>query len=173
MKKGGQFYLVASMIILVILAGFISLSNYTSKVKFSEMKNIKQEINTEVENVLDYGTINNLASNEFLALFNNLSSNYIEKFSEKTTIFLYGESPGTIVCKGKNSWNETLSIDYGSGQEIVKNGEGEFEEIYTSSSASVNLTLDLVSYEFEFQEGEGFYYLISNKYGGENDIIRN
>mgnify|MGYP000067774991 CR=1 FL=1 len=170
-NKRGQYYLIAAMIIIVILASFISVINFASKNSNDPMKEIEKELNNEIEEILNYATMQDLSSIEYKNIFKNMSSNYISKFSGKTTIFLYGDKTNLTV-KGKNSYNETLTFSDGNGFTILKTGVGEFEENYLLLADTGILKMEDVEHSFQFPKGQGFYYLISNRDGGENNLIR-
>ena len=53
-NKRGQYYLIAAMIIIVILASFISVINFASKNSNDPMKEIEKELNNEIEEILNY-----------------------------------------------------------------------------------------------------------------------
>jgi len=173
MKKKGQFFLIATLLVIIVISGFIALVNYASKSSKSSIREIEKELNIEIEKLMDYGAYNNLGSSEYNVVFRNMSSNYISKFPSKTIIFLYGEGTGDLNVKGINSYEEIIEINTGSGFVNLSTGIGEFEETYTPTSSLVVIKIDETEYSYEFLEGQSFYYLISNKEGGENNIIRN
>ena len=171
MKKRGQFFLIAALIIALILASFIGLVNYAKSEKESSMGELQKDLENEITYTLDYGSSNNLSSEQFKTIFKNLSSIYINKSKDKTSIFLYGEAPGKIVANGKNSKDSEIKINIDGTWSVLKNGIGEFEEDYTLSQNKSYLMIANDLYEFDFNKGENFKYFISKDKGKENFII--
>jgi len=172
MNKRGQYYLIAAMIIVIILASFLSVINYSSNKKDNSINEIQRELNIEIEKILEYAAYADLSDAESLTVFDNMSSNYIDKFPEKTLIFVYGNPESTIKTKGYNSREEIIYFNPGSEFKILKSGVGEFNQTYSLSEKNATIRIEDFDYSFEFQKGQGFYYLISNKDGGENNLIR-
>jgi hypothetical protein len=172
MKKRGQFYLIAAMIIIVILVGLIGFINYTSFEKEDSMKDLQKGLENEITYTMDYGAAHNLDSSEFKTIFKNLSSIYINKTNDKTSIFIYGESSGTIVAKGKNSENSNISININGTELTLQNGIGEFEENYILAGNLVYFNISENQYSFELSEGQNFKYFIAKGKGKEKIIIQ-
>lgn len=172
MKKRGQFYLIAALIIVMILVGFLGLVNYVKVEKENSMKELQEEIENEIIYTLDYGARNNLDADEFRNIFKNLSSVYINKSIEKTSVFVYGMAPGTIGVNGKNSEDTNLSINIDGSEFILKKGIGEFEEDYIINANIIYINLSENQYTFDFKEGQNFQYLIAKGKGKEKIIIQ-
>jgi hypothetical protein len=172
MKKGGQFYLIAALVIVVLLVGFIGLTNYTKVEKESSLTELQKELETEIAYTLDYGSATDKSDSEFRIIFQNLSSIYINKSIEKTTIFLYGKAPGTIVVRGKTVKYLNISINVDGSWSTLKDGVGTFEETYTLVGESIALNISNTQYAIEFNEGQNFKYLIFQGKGKENLIIQ-
>jgi|GEM_PF-6656018 len=172
MKKRGQFYLIAALIIVMILVGFIGLINYTTFEKENSMKELQTELENEITYTLDYGTLHNLDASQFRTIFQNLSSIYINKSFDKTSVFIYGLPSGTIVAKGKNSEDTISYITVDGLETTLKDGIGEFEETYTLTGSLVYVNISENQYTFEFNEGQNFKYLIAKGKGKEKIIIQ-
>jgi hypothetical protein len=172
MKKKGQFFLIAALVIVVILVGFIGLVNYGKVERDSSIKNLQTELENEITYTLDYGSIHNLDSAEFRTIFKNLSSIYINKSVDKTTIFLYGAASGTMIVKGKNSKDLDILINVNGNWSTLNEGIGEFEEEYTLNENIIYLNISDNQYAFEFNSGQNFKYLISQGKEKENIIIK-
>lgn len=172
MKKRGQFYLIAALVIVVLLVGFIGLTNYTKVEEESSLTELQKELETEIVYTLDYGSATDKSDSEFNTLFQNLSSIYINKSIEKTTIFLYGKAPGIIIVRGKTAKDLNISINVDGSWSTLKDGVGTFEETYTLVGESVALNLSNTSYAIDFNGGQNFKYLIFQGKGKENLIIQ-
>lgn len=172
MKKRGQFYLIAALVIVMLLVGFVGLTNYTRVQKENSMTELQKELENEIAYTLDYGSVNSLDDSEFRTIFQNLSSIYINKSIGKTSIFLYGTIPGTVVVRGITSKNLNISISIDGVESTLKDGIGTFEETYTLVGESVALNISDTSYTIDFNEGQNFKYLIFQGKERENIIIQ-
>ena len=171
-NKKGQFYFVSALVIILIIISFIVLNNQFSKSKNTELKDIKEELNIEIERFLEYGANSNLTDNEMQDLFLNFSLNYILKLGEnKNTVFMFGKENGNLILKGHMiEDSENISIETGSS--IVNISEGAFEETITTAGSDITLTSGSHQYVFDLLEGQNFYYFITKEYKGEKQIIK-
>src|SRR3989344_4139149 len=55
--KNGQFYLLAAIVIIAIIIGFASVSNYIKNKSSVTVYNLRDELGIEGAQVLDFGTI--------------------------------------------------------------------------------------------------------------------
>ena len=168
-NKRGQFYLVAAIIIVVILASFVVVSNYVRNTQVVKLTELKEELDIEIEKFLDYVIINNLAEQDAFDKFNNLSSIYLDKIgSQKNILFLFGDSTN-ININGKNPLtSENLSINYGIG--YIELGES-FKKNYAPNQSTILVKEGEEVYSFEMLEGKNFYYLVSRLDEGEKQVI--
>ncbi|MFA5953531.1 MAG: hypothetical protein WC812_02985 [Candidatus Pacearchaeota archaeon] len=173
--KGGQFYLVAAMIVIAVIIGISSISNYSNKSKADkEMKNFEQELNTEVEKNLEYISLNSLSDSSTKNLWINLTDNYITKLGKnKESIFIFGTKSQITVKGYKLNNSNDLQINVGSGVESLASSEGEFERDFNPSVENVTIIKENIEYVFDLKQGQNFYYLISKEYNSERIIIRN
>ena len=170
MKKKGQFYLVAAMIIVIVLVSFITISNYAQKRNTSEFGELQTEIEIEIENVLDYVVKNDLSKSSRDVILENLSSIYIDKIgTAANVIFLYGEQDA-ISLKGYN-YGTNISIDVGGGFVNVSENIGEFTKTYSPTVTETSIKVDFDIYLFNLEEGQNFYFLISKEEGDEKEVI--
>lgn len=173
-NKRGQFYFVAAIIIILIIAGFIALSNFSKKSSNDEIEILKKELDFEIQKTLEYIAYNNLDYTNSQNILKNFSDSYIYKIGKnKNIIFIFGEAGEELIAKGykkEDSSNFTISTDLSI---INVTNEGEFEEILINSGSEVEINYLGNNYSFEFGEWQSFYYLISKEYKGEKTIIKN
>lgn len=172
-NKRGQFYFIAAIIMILILAGFIAVSNFSKKTENNEIKDLKKELGIEIQKTLEHISYNNLNHQEAKDVFKNLSAAYIYKIKDnKNILFLFGKLEEDLTLKGykaKNSNNFTIT----SGtNEFEINSEGEFEETINNPESTIIVETGGNLYLFELLEGQSFYYLISKEYKGEVEIIK-
>ena len=149
--KKGQFYLIAAIILATIIIGISVVVNYSKKQDSGNLENLKEELQIESENVLDYGAFHRFNDADMKTLLTDFSKNYITvKGDNKNLYFIFGKG-------------EVLDITPG----IV------FEGIYTPSGNEISLIVNDFTHDFILEEGENFYFLISQEIGGGVYVTKN
>ncbi len=151
-SKRGQFYLIAAVVIISLVAGFVAVSNYIYKEKFNHINNLATSLKIESEKVLEYSVVN---GKDFDVVFENFTKTFYEtnKEDDLEIYFLYGPKQNLKLHKYSESGKETLTANvYGD-------------------TAVVNI--DDADYEFELFEGKNIYFIISKEEEGERYIITN
>src|SRR3989344_5796941 len=92
MKKRGQFYLVAALVIIGVIA---SLATVYNSVKVSEedisVYDLSEEINFEALQLLDSGLFNNLEEEEIEIFITNLTQYYSTLNPDTDIVVIYGD----------------------------------------------------------------------------------
>lgn len=145
--KQGQFYLVAAIVIAGILIGSISVINYSQKGKSVLVDEMKEELQIETQNVLDYGERNSVPGQ-----IRSFGQNYSDYRKEADIYFIYGE----------NSSLEAYKYSGGS--------EEDFSSNIAIESDKIKFSLENDVYEFNLEEGENFYFIISQKIKGDEYV---
>ncbi len=149
MKRRGQFYLIATIILIVIIFGFITVSNYLKKQDSREIYYLGEELKIESAKVLDYETYkeeNKL--NDFMANFSKYAGQDIE------IIYIISEIDEIKAYKYINGVNK-----------------GEIEVI--KDEGIIKITVEDIDYEFDLNPGKNFYFIISQKTNKEKYIVTN
>ena len=163
--KKAQFYLIAALIIVFVIIGFFSLSNYAKKQKTDvRIYNVAEELKIETGNVYDYGVYN---QKNLSLLIDNWTTQYYDYSRVSGNlddwIFIYGnqnditavtftkEAAGNIgVVVGTERVNVPIER---SGKKIKKLPSGN----------NLNLEFNNISYGFNLKTGENFYFVIKSK----------
>ncbi|MEK6757629.1 MAG: hypothetical protein AABX88_00735 [Nanoarchaeota archaeon] len=156
MKKGlekkGQFYLIAAIVIIAVLFGFVSNTNFSKKRIPLRIENLGEELDIESQKVLDYAIYNgankDIVMNDFTKKFSG--------YSGKDTEIYY------IIAN--NTYEEVYSFG-DSGTKINQQKE--------RGSNEINVTVNGTKYNFELNSGENFYFIMVKSIGGEQQIITN
>jgi len=174
--KKGQFYLIAAIILATIIIGINVVANYSKKQNPGNLENLKEELQIESENVLDYGAYNNLNDVEMKALLTDFSNDYITtKGGDKNLYFIFGkeETNGLTIVANQNL-EETAKINVGSGEESLNiNPRVVFTDSFSPLGNQVILIVNDFSHRFKLEEGENFYFLISQEIGGGVYVTKN
>ena len=169
--KKGQFYLIAAIILATIIIGISVVVNYSKKQDSGNLENLKEEIQIESENVLDYGVYNELSDSDMKTLLTDFSKDYINsKCKDKNLYFIFGNS-GSLTVVSSQSSEETARINVGGETvDLIITQEGVS---FSPLGNQVSLIINDFTHNFKLEEGENFYFLISQEIGGGTYVIKN
>ncbi len=165
MKKGGQFYLVAAMIIAVIIFGVVSVSNYArQEKKDTTVSEAGSEIDTETGRVVDYAIVNN---KEVSGVISNWTETYVlanEGEDIESWVFVYGNSTNSSVLAFSKVGSGVISINGGSGNsfKVLTKKTNRTERWFNQETIDFQISEERFS--FELSGGKNFVFLI--KKGG-------
>ncbi len=149
-NKLGQFYLLISAILVVIIVGMISLVNYSMSNKNSKVDRFGDEFEREIEKVLDYDSLNN--------------QNQIENFTASYSDYL-GNKINASYIYGTNGSLEAYTYIQGSKIDLSSD--------LTISSGEILFDYDNSTYRFKLEKGQNFYFVFSQDIGGEKYVYTN
>ena len=175
MKKRGQFYLLAAIVIIVVISGFAAVSNYMEKKGSVKLYDLKEEIGIESGKVLDYGIITNEEN------INSLVENFTDLFQEyagedKDLYFIFGNYTDIWVI----SYEEVIigniriySSDTGSNIALTaKEATPTRLDILKEQDVhKVEVVIGGIDYDFELKPGDNFFFILSQEIEGEKHVI--
>ena len=150
----GQFYLIAALIIITIIVGFVVVSNYLEKKEAIKLYDLGEELGIESENVLDFGTYNEFNESEMDTLLHEFVDSYAEYIEEGIEIYFIFGNPEKITVIGYRELEEYPSIS-----------------VYSPTEKKVIVTINSIEYEFKLKPGENFYFVISQEIEGEQHVV--
>lgn len=175
-NKKGQFYLLAAMIIVVLIAGFAAVNNYATKRSSTQVYDIGDELDIEVSKVYEYGTTYEKTLDNIV---NDFTSQYDDYAGEgKEIYFIYGDTEEIYLI--------TYDIEVVNAVTLVGEG-GQITRAKIDQEVVVKASLDpdcrgdicIVKaeikddvYEFELNPGENFYFIISQTVGDEQVVVQ-
>jgi len=175
-EKRGQFYLLAAIILITIIIGFASVSNYLEKKDDIRLYNLGEELKIESKHVLDYGTYNeknDTATQELIEGFIEKYATYIE--AEIDIYFIFGNKKQIIIVGYQELTKDTPIIKIGEKEEAeVETTPGKkttIKGVYDREFDEVTITIDDNDYIFKLGEGENFYFVISQKIGEDIYVV--
>ncbi len=162
-NKRGQFYLIASFIIISLLIGFVSVKNYsqTAPVKIYD---ISEELNIESAQVIEYGIVQDVQVSDLLGDFSQKYSDYTGKELDEL-YFVYGDSEEVVIVTYKEV--STGSISLGNYKTEIATSKTEVSRS-SNPGQKVEISLDNKKYDFELKQGQNFYYIIQKE--TENEV---
>ncbi len=175
-NRRGQFFIIMAMVIIILIAGFVSVTNSVDKKSNVRFYRFGDELKFEGDKVLNYGIKKNFDSSGMKSLFTNFTENYSVYSPADNFYYLFGDS-NTITFAGlikKDSG--TINVDFdgvGSGTDIsLSQGVYKTQDI-TSPTSSGNLTIDGTIYPFSIRTGQNFYFMVSQKIEGNVYTTKN
>ena len=150
----GQFYLIFAIIVMGLVTGLLALQNYTLRDDYSDVQKIKEELQIESQQVLDYIYINN-------ENYENTLENFTKEFSN------YAKNYEIIYITGKNSNPQVYKYEDGEKSIFVK------DKNYSINGNDLTIKFNNVDFVFELKEGENFYFIVAKKEGGEVHVETN
>ncbi len=177
MNKRGQFYLLAAIVIIAVIVGFATVSNYAKKKSSIKLYDVKEELGIESGKVLDYGTLkgNTIETEEGPKdIIEHFTDQYDKYAGEnKEIFFIFGNYERVVLITYADISSGSIDIVEGEtrskyevpGRKIVK----QFIEPSESGEVSVKIGKD--TYDFKLKPGENFYFVISQTIGEEKIVI--
>ncbi len=176
MKKKGQFYLIAAIIIVMVIISLATISNYAVKkrkpVKFYDLSS---ELSEEGMRVVDYGIYN---EEEVKGIIENFTDKYFINYTKEKEryaelVFVYGNKDNATLTTFTSEATGIIFITSG-GMSFSVQGENKYIANRTSLGAVEDVEVELlgVNYNFTLKEGENFLFVVTKKTDEETYIIR-
>jgi hypothetical protein len=182
MNKHGQFFLIAAITIIIVIVSVVTISNYTEKKNDVKLYDLKQEMGIESQQVLDYGTYNNLNKDQMKTLMENFIKNYVGYIQEQKNIyFIFGNKQEINALGYQEINNESVCIKVNpsdndndtSNDNCIPLAMQE-TQTFPATSGTINVVVIRIEdneYQFRLKPGENFYFVIWQKAGGEKNVV--
>lgn len=148
-NKRGQFYLVATIIIVGLVVALSVAINYSTKTNYSDVEEIAKELTIESQYVLDHDTYN--TENEF----DNFGMVYSEYAGDDKSIYY-------IIVDENEGTEEAYKYSGGNKVDLSEN---------LDVNQDIQYTLDSRVYHFKLEYGKNFYFIVAQDRGGERYVV--
>jgi hypothetical protein len=192
-EKRGQFYLMAAVIVIVIIIGFATVTNFVRKGSFERTKvfDISKELEIESGKVLDYGTYTGEDLPNLLDHFTAVYTSYTGE--DKDLHFIVGNPNSNNPEKKLRllSYTEdlagTINVNIEGGrfynvkirnkmlvEDPCEGKESKEIDCYRPDESSKEVVVDIEGneYNFKLQPGENFYFIITQEIEGEQFVVK-
>ena len=176
-RKRGQYYLISAIVIIMILIGYAVISNYSKIIRYTKTYDLAEELEIESANVLDYGIYNEDIE---IDQMKNLLEGFIEAFSNigevEELYFIFGNAE-EIVFMGYQQLQDEILIKVAIDEEdyhplqIGKQNVTSYPLKGEEDIEEVKVMVGEDEYEFELEEGENFYFILSQVIEGEEYVV--
>jgi len=183
MNKRGQFYIVASVLIVMFLFGMTGISTYAIvKPEPKTLADLSEDLDRESYKIIEYGIYNKQDLNSLIEDFTgeDIAKYFLKKTDDANIVFVYGNrnemyslhyetlKTGSIKVGGsswesKNSYSKKRKLDPDSKKDFVKEKKNDFVKIEVLGN----------DYFFDLKKNEMFYFVIAQKKDEEVFIERN
>jgi len=147
MNKRGQFYIIAGIIIVAVIVGFVVITNYSKKSGYVIIEDLEKELKTESQKVIEYHATH--------------PGNTLNQFGKDYSSYI-GEDIKVYFIMGNNPNIEAY--------QYIKGVETQLTDPVIQEDKII-FTLDGIDYEFALVTGENFYYLLSQEIKGERFVV--
>jgi hypothetical protein len=177
MKKRGQFYLLAAMIIIIFISGFAAVSNYTRSQGSVKIYDLKNELGIESGKVLEYGVFSDSDTVTIGGRPVNIIEHFINLYEtyageNKEIYFIYGNKDRVTLITYDEVVTGSLRIVGSENTPISQNifGKSATKKTFAPKGGVVKITIEGIEYEFEIKPGENFFFVISQAVEGEQHV---
>ena len=173
-SKKGQFYLLAALIIVVLIAGFATINNYAKKRGIVKLYDVGDELNIESSKVLDYGVSSTADLNDVIDDFTSSYNTYAGEDREIYFIFGDQDTVSLITSEDVETGNIHLTGVSNIGIEIRGQQLNRiyYEPICDDDLCKIGLNISNDLYDFELKPGENFYFILSQVVGDEQLVVQ-
>lgn len=167
MKKRGQFYLISAIVMISLIIGFATMSNYLRQKSFVKIYYLGEELEIESENILDYYTHN---SGENLE---DGLKDFIKTYSDYSGVenlyFIFGNQESVLVV-GYQDLAGDIFVD---GSSLSIPAKSAKSQRYPSPMEDVEIIINEDKYNFDLNTEKNFYFIMSQKIGEEKYVVTN
>ena len=166
-------YLIAIIIIIGLISGLIGINNYSKKQENPNLNKIKNEIEIETENLINYGTY----ERKNYTYMQNLMKEFLLEYSNYTDFnklyFIFGNYTNFTFFAYHRNNNGNVKIKINNTQDTnFITAKHLFIKTYSGNkSDKVEIISDDTKGDFELNEGILFYFIVSQKINRENYVI--
>lgn len=168
MNKRGQFYLVAALIIITIMASIVTYKSYIKTTPISyKIYDLGEELNLETAEVLDYGIYTGAQQQSIMESWASNFSAYVES-GEQDFVFLYIDENDNL--RGiKFTFEETGEVSINIGESLTGLVQTDSFSRPIGGAKEITITIDDFTTTVnvsELREGSGYYFVVRGR-GGE------
>lgn len=141
MNKRGQFYLIAAIVIIGIIAGLAAVYNQaTTTSGFSKEENLAKEMQYELNQIIDNGLRYGLVDTDINSNIKVLTDHYAESNKNTYFLFIFKDENNVNVLSYNNDKTSQINISYASSS-ILTNQVSPIDKTWPITSGDITITL--------------------------------
>ncbi len=171
-NKRGQFYLIAAVVVVALVLAYIAISNSISKSSFRELEKPQEDLKIESSNVLDYVLYKNLDEAQRNEKIEDFAKTYSNYSSAENFYYIYGDSSSIRVSAYRKKSSSGIYVNAaGSNEEMEIPLKIFTTQNFIPTLDEVTLTIEGNEHSFKIEQGQNFYFIISQENEGEEYIF--
>lgn len=167
-NKRGQFYLLAAIIIIGVIAGFASIMIYYKEdITPIKVEDLKEELELESSKVIDHGTFKQKNSAELRDLVANFSEEFSEysESPERSLFFVIGNPESGIVSNYTTESAGSVTVEGGRGEGKSKAPihEKRWKVDDLNDYLKEGKNISIKGKKVKLKEGFNFYFVLEQR----------
>jgi hypothetical protein len=166
-SKRGQFYIIAAVIIIAVIIGLFSLTNYMKvETRKTQIYDLGEELGIETGSVYDYGIYNEDDTGKLIENWVRVYYNYTKERGIEDWIFIWGNAGDMEALYFTTKSSGGVSFEFENVNvrvEVFKKYEEKkhFEKVGRVDSL-VNVTFHPKNFthQFKLKKGQNFFFVI-------------
>jgi len=167
MKRGskrGQFYIIAAVIIIFVIIGFLAIKNYALPRKENiKIYDLADELKLETGSVYDYGVYNKSDTNALMKNWTDAYYDYSKTYGNvENWVFIYGSRENMTALLFTTQESGSVCINFGGGTCVIleKTIPGKGNIIGEEGTIEITFDPQNFTYTFDLKQGENFFFII-------------
>lgn len=165
--------MLAAIIIIALVIGYVSVTNSSKSKTPVKINDLGKELGVEGGKVLEYGTISeDISMDDLIKNFYGNFSKYASEANRKI-YFVLGNEEGITVYSTTYVQTGKINIDQSNiniQQEEIQVQDGS-QICNPEEDGDLTCTINGNKYTFKLNQGENFYFVISQEIGGEQHVV--
>lgn len=174
MEKRGQFYLIAALVIVGIIAGMVSIYNFAkTSDKQEKVYDLTSEIDYEASQVIDSGIFRNLTSYNLSTQLENLTDYYADANPDSDLLIIFGNESMLTLILYNNSQTGSVDINFvGNPISFPQFGGTKYNitQPYEARDTIDVIIPPNVIYTFNLAQGQIFYIVLRKESAGQTFV---
>ena len=168
MKRGkkAQFYIIAAIIIIAILIGAATYSNYARKKRaLPRIYDLGKELGLETGYIYDYGVFKSQDLDNLTDRWTDVYLNYTkDQAIIEDWIFVYGDDGEMTAVTFTLLTSGEIGIETGGTTSSVKiETMKKIKTPFQATGEEIEMTFQNFTYKFELKAGENFFFVITSE----------
>jgi hypothetical protein len=178
MNKGGQFYLIAAIIIVTLIIGFATVSNVFRDDSSTKLYDFGEEFGFEGNEVIEHGVYSEYDEGDMELLLENFAAiykTYIDQGGSTSSLhFVIGNKESLTLYSFTEVNGGSVNLDFSGKYSslIIQNTDVSERDITGDVEGdSVSVVIDDINYDFNLRQGQNFYFFIEGDEGATSGGI--
>lgn len=176
MKKRGQIYIVAAIILIAFLIGVVAISNTISRLETQNIEEESAELSYEIQKIFDTSSDDDERFErliEFADDYSETSGAPIDFYFISSDFDTFGSNNLIVYDSSNKSTNideDTSVLNILPNEKVPKGKIGKKELEFDNGKQKITIETDDIDYEVPLGNS-GFHYIISKDVKGERHIL--